>query len=398
MLIFYIFNMQNYKLTGGLEMATFRKRGLKWEYRISYKDPFTTEYKVKSKAGFSTKKEAQQAAHEKERELTEGIEQSPISLKEFLNVWLNEYKKDTIRKNTFDLHEQNIRIHILPYFKNILLRDVKPLMYQKFLNHLADQEYSKRTIEIIHGTMYSAYEKAIIIGKVEKNPCSGVTIRGKKKEQEIQFIDSADIPLFLKESYNYGYIYWLFFKVLIETGLRKGEAAALQWADIDLKERTINIWKTLDFKEASKNRDEMFGDPKTYHSKRIITISQSLANDLHFHKKYQNQNKITLNEIYHHDINLVLCRNDGNYMPKSSLFNAFSRILKRAELPQIPIHSTRHTHVVLLMESGASMKYIQERLGHGSERITSDVYAHISQKIETETLEKYEEYMKQILK
>lgn len=114
--------------------------------------------------------------------------------------------------------------------------------------------------------------------------------------------------------------------------------------------------------------------------------------------KYQNQNKLALNEVYHHDLNLVLCRNDGDIMPKSTLFNAFERILQHADLPKVPIHSLRHTHAVLLLEAGADMKYIQERLGHGSIQITSDVYAHISKKIETDTMGKYEEYMKNVLK
>ncbi|WP_420798519.1 tyrosine-type recombinase/integrase [Paenibacillus dendritiformis] len=99
-------------------------------------------------------------------------------------------------------------------------------------------------------------------------------------------------------------------------------------------------------------------------------MSQSLTNDLRYHVNWQNQNKLGLNDAYHHDLNLVLCREDGNFMPKSSLFNAFSRILKRAGLPPWPIHSLRHTHAVKLLESGADMKYVQERLGHGSIQIT----------------------------
>ncbi|MEC0274438.1 tyrosine-type recombinase/integrase [Peribacillus castrilensis] len=84
-------------------------------------------------------------------------------------------------------------------------------------------------------------------------------------------------------------------------------------------------------------------------------------------------------------------------MPKSSLFNSFSRILKKAELPSLPIHSTRHTHAVLQLEAGASMKYIQERLGHGSMQITAYVYSHISKKIEHDTMGKFEEHMKNVL-
>lgn len=62
----------------------------------------------------------------------------------------------------------------------------------------------------------------------------GVEIKGTKKEKEIQFIESEYIADFLNEAYKYGYIYWLFYKLLIETSVRQGEAAALQWSDIDL--------------------------------------------------------------------------------------------------------------------------------------------------------------------
>ncbi|MGF9907241.1 site-specific integrase [Brevibacillus porteri] len=97
--------------------------------------------------------------------------------------------------------------------------------------------------------------------------------------------------------------------------MRKGEAAALQWTDIDLKKFTISVNKTLDF--GVKNKNELFGDTKT---------------------------------------------------------------LKKLNIPSMPILSLRHTHAVLLMETGAEMKYIQERLGHGTMQITADVYAHISLK------------------
>lgn len=155
-------------------MATYRKRGDKWEYRVSYKDPFTLKYKIKSKSGFKTKKEAQKAAAEQEKQIAAGFEfdTETMSLEQFLFSWLHEYKKDTVRKNTYELHERNIKNHILPYFKNIKITDIKPIMYQKFLNFLTDQGYSKRTVEIIHGTMFNAFSKAVIIGKLAKNHCS----------------------------------------------------------------------------------------------------------------------------------------------------------------------------------------------------------------------------------
>ncbi len=324
----------------------------------------------------------------------EGFEQEDIKLADFLYTWLNEYKQGTIRKNTYTLHQRNIDNQIIPYFKNIYLKDLKPIMYQKFLNELSEKGYSKRTVEMVHTTMNNALNKALTLDKITKNPCSGVTIKGQVKVQKIKFIESSSIPRFLQAAYHYDYIYWIYFKLLIETGMRKGEAAALQWTDIDLKQKSISINKTLDF--SAKNQNELFGDTKTYHSIRTIRISNTLTNDLKNHIKFQNQNKLALNDLYQHDLNLVLCKKDGNFIPKSSLFNAFSRILNRAEIPAMPIHSLRHTHAVLLLETGTEMKYIQERLGHGSIQITSDVYAHISKKIEADSMGKFENYISQI--
>ncbi len=163
-------------------MAFFRKRGDSWQYRISYVDPITNMSKEKSKGGFKTRKEAQLAAHEIEKQLGEGFEQTDITLKAYLHEWLHEFKKGTIRKNTFNLHEANIRNHILPHFKNVLLIKVKPIMYQKFLNGLSNQ-YSKRAVEIVHSTMYNAMNKAVTLGKLEKNPVKGPRLKENIKRE-----------------------------------------------------------------------------------------------------------------------------------------------------------------------------------------------------------------------
>jgi len=277
-----------------------------------------------------------------------------------------------------------------------MLKDLKPDMYQLFLDYCLAQDLERRTVEIINSTVYSAMEHAVIQGKLERNPCKGSIIKGEKKKRETDFIESEEIPGFLQAARVYGYIYWIFFKVLIETGMRKGEAAALQWSDINFKERTISISKTLDFQP--EEGDELFGDTKTLNSDRVISISSGLAEDLKFHAIWQNENKLNLKDSYKYDLNLVLCRTDGDTMPKSTLFNAFQRILRRAGMDEnLRIHSLRHTYAVLMLEAGADMKFVQEQLGHGSIQVTSDIYSHISKKIERKNMDKYESYTAGIL-
>lgn len=122
-----------------------------------------------------------------------------------------------------------------------------------------------------------------------------------------------------------------------------------------------------------------------------------MVNELHELRKRQNEDKLQLNEIYHYDLNLVFTRKDGSHLPKSSLFYAFVRILNKAGLEKLPIHALRDTHAVLLLESGASMKYVQERLGYKSIQVTSDIYSHISKKIDRDSMNKYEDYISTIM-
>lgn len=103
----------------------YKKKGQNkdfWEYRIYYQDPITRKTKEKSKKGFESKKEAQLAAEEMEGMIREGYEITPESLMTYLNAWLNEYKRGTVAKNTFQLHKRNIEKHIIPYFKTYYLK------------------------------------------------------------------------------------------------------------------------------------------------------------------------------------------------------------------------------------------------------------------------------------
>ncbi|MGJ9381502.1 tyrosine-type recombinase/integrase [Salipaludibacillus sp. CF4.18] len=383
-------------------MASFEKHADKnWEYRIKYKNPLTGKFREKSKRGFATKTEARRAAEDMERSIDDGNETNKdITLDFYLKDWLQTWKlPPKVRKNTYDLHKNNINNHIIPYYKKLKLVELTPKKHQNFLDSLSANNYSKRTIEIVHGTMYSAMDRATIENKIQRNPCVGIIITAQKEsknKEKLEYIDSENIPLFLRHAYEYNPLLWLFFKFLLDSGSRKGEAAALQWSDINLEEGLININKTLDF--SAKANDKLFGDTKTFKSKRVITIRKSLIKDLSLHKTFQEQNKLALTDIYKHDLDLVFCRKDGNFLPKSTLFNALERILKRANLPQIPIHALRDSHAVLLLEAGASLEYVQRRLGHRDYSTTANIYSHVSKKIERDTLEKYEDHMDDILK
>nr|MBR9646413.1 Arm DNA-binding domain-containing protein [Streptococcus sp. 11-4097] len=107
-----------------IKMASFRKRKDKWEYRIRYKE--MGKYKETSKGGFKTKKGAQLAAAKVEEKLATGgnLKDSKITFNEYLYEWLNTYKKGNVAPRTYMVYEKNIRVHILPAFGELRLKDL----------------------------------------------------------------------------------------------------------------------------------------------------------------------------------------------------------------------------------------------------------------------------------
>lgn len=125
-------------------------------------------------------KEAQRAAADFKKRLAEGFEQTDIKLIDFLEKWVDEYKRG-VRKNRIELHEYNIKQHI------------KPIMYQKFINSLLDNDTAEEQLSSFI-------------------PCVGVEFKGTQKKEGIKFIESSDIPRFLQTAHIYGYIYWILFQ------------------------------------------------------------------------------------------------------------------------------------------------------------------------------------------
>jgi integrase len=368
------------------------KSGEFWEYRFVFKNPITGKNQEKSKKGFKTKKEAKLACEAAERDIKDGFTEENILLKDYIQYWLDSHKKDVIRDTTYDNKVAQIKKHILPYFKNIKLADVNFMFYQGFIDHMAAQGYARMTIENSHWILHSVFNRAIIEKKMKENPAKVATLKGKKpKAEDMKYVPSEqinDLLFFMKRD---KFIYYIFFKTLLETGMRKGEAAGLTWADIDFEKLEININKAMN------TQNGKFTPTKNKNSNRIISFPARLIPELKELRKIQNENRLIFGAEY--EGNLIFCREKGQFLPKTTLHKAFKRIQERAGINAgtdengntvfYEIHSLRHTHAVIRLENGTDMKTLQEHLGHGSYEITANVYSHVSERMKKQSLDKY---------
>ncbi|WP_411828838.1 tyrosine-type recombinase/integrase [Paenibacillus larvae] len=84
----------------------------------------------------------------------------------------------------------------------------------------------------------------------------------------------------------------------------------------------------------------------------------------------------------------------GNYLTPSTVRDSIKGNCKKAGVEYKGTHGFRHTHAVLLLESGASIKFVSKRLGHKTIKTTADTYLDITEKIEEDELKKFASYTK----
>ncbi|MGM0254716.1 MULTISPECIES: tyrosine-type recombinase/integrase [unclassified Enterococcus] len=370
----------------------------KWRFRIRYKD--NGKFREVSKSGFRTKRDAQAAANELERQYNNGVQigANNILMADYLEDWLEVYKKPNIKQSTYLRLERSIRLHILPTFGMMSLKEITRTDIVKWLNDLdTTKQQTRNTIRSNLNVLHDALETAVYeLNYLEKNVAKKIKLPTTKEEQKLKFYSKNELAQMLEylSSYKLGKYahsiqYYVLFYLLASTGLRLGEALALEWLDIDGDKLTVN--KSLSYDD---HNNSIITPPKSKTSIRTIKIDDRLVHLLKKHKINKNE-CILRYRSYDSPINesMVFSNENGNYLRHSVVREFFYKTCERANVPVLSPHALRHSHAVHLLESGANIKYVSTRLGHSTISVTADIYMHITEKIEDDSLKLYQNYM-----
>lgn len=376
-------------------MASFRKRNKKWEYRISIKetgDDGKTKYKTVAKGGFATKKEAELAAAKRYESLVGDNGLRSLTLREFMLDWLENFvdsPRADYAPNTRKTYRQAVENHLLPQLGHIRIRDFNLPMYQRFLNKILE-EFATTTARRIHVPTSLAFKQAVASGYLPFNPVQNAKIY-KRERKRLKYLDPDLVRPLLDFLYRRNYDQGILFECMFESGMRRGEVSALQLNDIDWHNNTIRVDESYNFNDKDKRLDKV----KTASSERVILMREDFMKKLRTYVKYRMEKREAVGALYVTEEQFVFGRMDGRPFPPSTLGNSFKAALKHIGYDDLPIHSTRHTHAVMMLEAGASMKEVQDRLGHSSIQVTADVYSHITRKMETRVVGLFDDYMQE---
>ncbi len=164
-----------------------------------------------------------------------------------------------------------------------------------------------------------------------------------------------------------------FFALVAATGLRKGEALALRWDDVDLTEGTLTVRGTLSRIEGSL----VVTAPKTRASRRILAPSAGVIAMLQAHRAAQDVEREHAAGAWI-ETGHVFTTASGKPLDPRSALRAFTLAAERAGIRGVSVHTLRHSAATAMLESGVHLKAVSELLGHAGTQVTADVYAHLT--------------------
>lgn len=310
------------------------------------------------------------------------------TFKELSHLWLETYKL-TVKPQTYDATVTRLNRHIMPTLGNMKVDKITASDIQMLINRLS-KYYVNYTA--VRSVIRKVLQQGVLLGLIGYNPARDIILPRKQPnaKKKVKFIDPSDLKSFLEhletsqhKRYNL-YFDAVLYQLLLSTGLRIGEACALEWGDIDLENGTIAINKTY-----NKNL-KFLSTAKTQSGNRVISVDKKTLRSL---KLYQMRQRQLFNEVGARVSEVVFATPTRKYFNASVRQSALDTRCKEAGIERFTFHAFRHTHASLLLNAGISYKELQYRLGHANISMTLDTYGHLSKDKEKEAVLYYEKAM-----
>lgn len=265
--------------------------------------------------------------------------------------------------------KERISNKVLPVWEDKNIYDITELDYIKLQNDIESENYSYNYKRNLHYLLCGFFEFCVKFLNVKENIPRKVGNFKKtidtEKVQKKKVLTPKEFKKFIK--YVRNMIYKMFFIVLFFTGIRPGEAMALQFSN--LFKYYLTITKTIDEHHDPELKERIINSPKTFSSNRIVYINKFI------YKGLMKLKQIYIEEYGMEDYDYYIF---GGIKPLApTTINRYKiKACEKAGIKPIRLHDFRHSHATLLVNKKIPIKVISDRLGHSKTSTTLDVYVH----------------------
>jgi len=164
------------------------------------------------------------------------------------------------------------------------------------------------------------------------------------------------------------------FALIAATGMRKGEALALRWDDVDFDAGTVHVRGTLSRVDGRL----MVTSPKTRTSRRVLPVANGVVRVLRAHRTAQLEDRMRAANVWE-DTGHVFTTGFGKPLDPRSVLRSIQAAARRAGVDDVDVHTLRHSAATVMLDGGVHLKAVSELLGHAGTQVTADIYAHLTQ-------------------
>jgi integrase len=346
------------------------KRGSSYSYIVRVKDLETGKSKQKWISGFATKEEAKSARDKARTESRDGVFVSPtkITVQEHFEEWW-EIKRTKVKPTTAENYRFILDRYILPKFGSQLLKDLSSAKIEKVFIELI-QELSESTVRLVSIVLSQGLERAVKERRIAFNPAKGIE-RPKGRKRSVTPYTSNELKTLLESLESHRL--FAFFRLLAYTGARRGEILALRWSDLDFEKATLSISKnrTRLGKSVIEQDSTKGGD-----GKRLVQLDSETLRLVRDHRRRQIEERMKAGSLWQ-EADFIFTQENGLPLDPSTPYQLFKKTAKKLGLRSESLHSIRHLHATELLNSGAGVHLVKDRLGHSDISTTLRIYAHI---------------------
>ena len=301
-----------------------------------------------------------------------------ITFEKLAEKWFSEYAKSHLKAKTY--HEyRGMTNRTYQALGHIKVDKLRPRHFREFFAMLAEPGMNQRTKGgLAPKTIWNYYSFcssvmgwAVKSELIDRNPCTAAA--PKKPASHIVCLDDEQARQFLAALEQEPLEDKTFFTLALLTGYRRGELLGLEWPDVDLEAGVITVRRTSQY---TNDRGTYTDTPKTASSARSTKISPSLVELLRSYKVAQATARLERGDLWASDWTAhprLFTGLDGSPMQPNMPGKRLHKILERAGLPQVTLHSLRHTNASLLITSGVDVRTVAARLGHSQTSTTLNI-------------------------
>lgn len=320
------------------------------------------------------------------KELDNNISDNKQLFGAFVCDWLFDVHCINVKPSSKERYEGVYRNYIKSSpLSGIKLRDLSAKDIQDYYNNLIKKGKTVNIVKNINKVIAPAIRYAFDTNKIIKDFSRSVVLPKESEDTKLNRVSEVQ-PFTLEEQQSFisaisGHELEVLFLTALNTGMRQGELLALTWNEIDFKENTIKVNKSIKLvsdvtKEGRVSSKIIVQTPKSAASNRTITIPEFLTKRLEKYQLQQKELKLKMANLYE-DNDLVFCNIFGRYLDSSNVRKRFKKVLSDNKIKERKFHDLRHTYATRLFELGEDPKTVQTLLGHSSLSMTLDTYTHV---------------------